>query len=165
MGREVRMVPANWNHPVYFYEGSKIRFVPLFEGRDLTQEMADWDADELKWDAGTLDAEAKQKYGDMSYSEYAGSRPSYDDHMPNWPKEEKTHYMMYEDTSEGTPISPAFSTPEDLAQWLFDNDASSFGKNTSSYESWLAVAKGRWAPSLMVAGSVMINGVDAAGLR
>ena len=67
--------------------------------------------------------------------------PLEEEFMPLWPAEEATHYMMYEDTTEGTPISPAFETPELLARWLVDNKASSFAYSTASYESWLARAK------------------------
>lgn len=49
-----------------------------------------------------------------SYEEYAGPRPDASDYMPDWPEAERTHYQMYENTSEGTPISPVMATPEDL---------------------------------------------------
>ena len=81
--------------------------------------------------------------------------------MPNWPAEQRTHLMMYEDTSEGTPISPAFKTPEELARWLADNNASAFGSDTASYEAWLRVARGGWAPSMVVADGKVQNGVEA----
>lgn len=42
--------------------------------------------------------------------------------------------MIYETCSEGSPISPAFETPEELARWLTDN---SFGSMTATYEQWL----------------------------
>jgi len=79
-----------------------------------------------------------------------------DEYMPPWPAEERTHFMMYEDTTEGTPISPAFETPEELARWLADNGASSFGRMTATYEEWLETCRGGWAPSMVM---------DANGLR
>lgn len=73
-------------------------------------------------------------------------------------------FQMWETTSEGSPISPVFGTPENLARWLADNGASSFGDATASYESWLAVAKGGFAPSaVMVEGVGMMSGVEAVG--
>jgi len=69
--------------------------------------------------------------------------------------------MMYEDTSEGTPISPAFATPEELARWLVDNNASAFGDSTGSYEVWLRVARGGWAPSMVATAAGLTSGVDA----
>ncbi len=85
------------------------------------------------------------------------------DYMPDWPDEECTHIMMYEDTSEGTPISPAFATPAALARWLADTGASAFADQTASYEAWLRVARGGFAPSavMTVPCGPMINGVEA----
>jgi hypothetical protein len=57
-------------------------------------------------------------------------------------------YQMWETTSEGSPISPVFETPEELARWLSGSGASSFGSNTESYETWFKFIKGPgWAPS------------------
>ena len=98
----------------------------------------------------------------MTYEQYRGQRPHRDDYMPNWPVDQRTHLMMYEDTSEGTPLSPAFKTPEELAQWLADTNASAFGSEGASYEAWLRVARGGWAPSLVMSPEHGLkNGVEA----
>ena len=70
--------------------------------------------------------------------------------MPTWAKDEATHYMMYETCTEGTPISPAFATPEELAHWLADAGASAFGNQTATYEQWLSTIKRGWAPSAVM---------------
>jgi len=76
--------------------------------------------------------------------------------------QERTHLVMYETCSEGTPISPAFATPEELAQWLFDNEASAFGSRKGTYEGWLRVAKGGYAPSAVLTDKKGLqSGVDA----
>jgi len=57
-------------------------------------------------------------------------------------------YQLWETTSEGSPMSPVFSTPEELAEWLEFNKASSFGSMTCSYDQWLDFIRGPgWAPS------------------
>lgn len=56
-------------------------------------------------------------------------------------------WQMWQTVSEGSPISPVFKTPEELAQWLADTGASSFGRNTATYEQWFAMIKQGWAPS------------------
>jgi hypothetical protein len=61
--------------------------------------------------------------------------PSIHHYMPEWEEEEKTHIMMY--TSSGTSISPAFETPEELARWLTDTNASAYALSTNTYEQWL----------------------------
>lgn len=69
--------------------------------------------------------------------------------------------MMYETTSEGTPLSPAFETPEELARWCADHGASAFGRQTASYGAWLQVARGAWAPSVIVTpGGGIESGVE-----
>lgn len=167
MGREVRRVPANWQHPKQqtpdYRTGRMVeRYKPLYPGERYQPAVDEWDEECAKWKAGwrpeyCTDAESRA----MTYEQYAGQRPHKDDYMPDWPAEQRTHLMMYEDTSEGTPISPAFETPEELARWLVDNKASAFGSDTGSYEGWLRVARGGWAPSMVVSAAGAVSGVDA----
>lgn len=99
------------------------------------------------------------------YEWWAGecpSRPRRRDYMPDWPIEQRTHLMMYESTSEGTPISPAFATPEELARWLADNGASAFGRDTATYEQWLAMARQGWSVSGVMIDGRMMSGVEFA---
>jgi len=123
MGREVRRVPATWQHP----KNEDGRYVPMYarfgyDAAEIAEGLRDgWLVDEPPY------------YGVAV--------------MPDWPAEERTHLMMYEATSEGTPISPAFETPEELARWLADTGASAFGRETASYEGWLRVARGGYASS------------------
>ena len=93
--------------------------------------------------------------------EWCGQAPDKNDYMPDWPVEQRTHLMMYENISEGTPISPAFATPEELARWLADTNASALGHEGASYEGWLRVAQGGWAPSMVITDGVIASGVDA----
>lgn len=111
MGREVRRVPANWEHP----KNENGNYIPMF-GRSFAQEVADWDEAAAKWEQGLKSdwqGGWKPKDADETfpYSEWAGDRPVESDYMPDWPESERTHYQMYEDTSEGTPISPVMERP------------------------------------------------------
>lgn len=162
MGREVRMVPADWQHPSKIMHGS-LRYIALFDGQDFASRQSDWDSEAAKWAAGEFPSYADEESKKLPYSEWAGERPDPADYMPAWPNAERTHYMMYEDTSEGTPISPAFATPEELAHWLADTGASSFGSSGASYEAWLRVCKGGWAPSMIADASGLRSGVEALG--
>lgn len=58
------------------------------------------------------------------------------------PPPEGPGWQMWETTSEGSPISPVFETPEELARWLADTGASSCGYQTESYETWLGFITG-----------------------
>lgn len=158
MGREVRKVPANWQHPKRFNEHrGEETYVPLYPS-GYAVRAAEWDEEWAKWQEGLRRSydPAGERYipreADETglYTDWAGARPSPDDFMPDWPEAERTHFMMYEDTTEGTPISPAFATPEELARWLADNGASSFGGQTATYEQWLPTCRGGWAPSMVM---------------
>jgi hypothetical protein len=81
--------------------------------------------------------------------------------MPVFPEGTATMLMMYEDTSEGTPISPAFATPEELARWLADSGASAFGNMTATYEQWLATCKAGWSVGMVMQGRRIMSGVEA----
>jgi len=175
MGREVRMVPADWQHPKEWSDYRREeRYVPLYKstGNAFAEADAEWSEGWEQWQKGFAKnygegGEWRPKEPDeigRQYTWYAGRRPSPDDYMPNWPQEQRTHLMMYENTSEGTPISPAFATPEELARWLADNNASAFGGEGASYEAWLRVCKGGYAPSaVFTVGKGLESGVTALG--
>jgi hypothetical protein len=75
-------------------------------------------------------------------------------------------WQLWETTSEGSPISPPCETPEKLAQWLVDNNASSFGSDTLPYETWLKFIKDeQWAPSMVMDGQRLMSGVEASTLH
>lgn len=158
------MVPANWEHPKmeHYIRGETLR--PLHEpSRPVIEMQREWLAESEKWAAGNHPDQIK--YGDTCPStleEWSGSCPDARNYMPFWPDGEKTHFQMYETCSEGTPISPVMHSPEELARWLADNNASSFGKLTSTYEKWLALIVGPGsAPSAIItSGGAIRSGVD-----
>ncbi len=114
-----------------------------------------WLDDAIAWDQG----DEKNKEDFPFYWQYAGNPPDPDYYRPEW-TEEPTHYQMYEDTSEGTPISPVFASPEEVARWCADNRASAMGGMTATYEQWLEVARGAWAPSMVVQDGHVVSGVE-----
>lgn len=153
MSREVRRVPANWQHPKYDAEevaarGDYLRgrYKPLRRGYEA--------------DASDFLALANAK-GLQEAVDYFGQAPNREHYMPDWPDAERTHLMMYETTSEGTPISPSFATPEELARWLADSGASAFGSSGATYEQWLSAARRGWSPSAVMEGGRMMSGVEA----
>lgn len=165
MGREVRMVPPGWQHP----KDENGRYIPLYQG-PYSEAGSDWDEAWAAWQRGEI-----ENYGEgpkwkpkcesalacARYTDWAGARPSPDDYMPDFPEGTATFLCMYEDTSEGTPISPAFETPEELARWLTDNEASAFGSMTATYEQWLSMCKRGWAPSAVMENGRMMSGIEA----
>lgn len=52
-----------------------------------------------------------------------------------WDYKKTNGYQIWQTVSEGSPISPVFLKPEELAKWMTENDKS-VSKGTS-YEAWL----------------------------
>jgi hypothetical protein len=70
-------------------------------------------------------------------------------------------WQMWETTSEGSPISPVFASPEELARWLADTGASTFGSDTTDCDTWLRMINVGWAPSAISGGGKGLrSGVD-----
>ena len=134
MGREVRRVPENWEHP----KDDAGSYIPLI-GASFSDDIEEW-------------KEGRKKY-----------KPVERRYMPDWPEEERTHYQMYETCTEGTPISPTMAGSKELAQWLADTGASAFAFTTATYEQWLAtVNRGGAVSAVISSGRGLESGVVAA---
>lgn len=69
-------------------------------------------------------------------------------------------YQIWETTSEGSPMSPVFSTPEELARWMEKNDTSITEGTT--YDQWMKFILGSgWSPSIVVTNGKVQTGVVA----
>lgn len=166
MGREVRYVTADW----------EAHDEPLFDGVTFPDALECWEVECAEWLEGF-----EKNYGDgpdwkphgkaktvEAFEEWYGEKPDPSDYTSTRPDDDLTHIVMYENTSEGTPISPKFpNTPEgedELARWLADNLASAFAGRTATYEQWLGtIRKGGWAPSAVLTGSTLRSGVALVG--
>jgi hypothetical protein len=164
MSREVRRVPPGWKHP----RNAHGNYIPLYEG-PFSQRAKEWDEEAAMWAKGKRRGygddewvDIEDEYKGLLFEDWDGPRPEKQDYMPEWDEGECTHFMMYETCTEGTPISPAFPTPEELARWLVDNNASAFARQTATYEQWLRVCRGGYAPSAMlIPGKGIVSGVAA----
>src|SRR5574338_986242 len=114
MRKEVRVVPRNWEHP----KDGDNNFIAKLYGFEKF-------LDDLK-------KEINKNGLRKTLKEYVVI--DIDIYMDNDWKDRNLKpelFMMYENTTEGTPISPAFETLEELARWLADNKASSFANMTA----------------------------------
>lgn len=135
MGREIRRVPANWQHP----KNEHGKYIPMVEHITYTAEEIE---------QGLRDGWLKN------------TPPNYGmDVMPQWLDSERTHLQMYENTSEGTPISPVMATADELAHWLEDNKASAFGDMTATYAEWLSTIRLGGSVSMVVQNGQIESGV------
>jgi len=163
MGREVRMVPKDWEHP----KDEKGIYIPLFGG-SFSKRVKDYDEEKEMWEKGFM--RSYKKDDDMwipkedrnyPFEEWSGSRPQEQDYMPDWPEEERTHFQMYENVTEGTPISPPMESPEALVQWLAENGVNAGAFRTATYEQWLRMISRGYAPTLVgIKGAGLISGVE-----
>jgi hypothetical protein len=162
------MVPPDWEHP----RDGLGRYIPLYDGSSdaFAHAIGAWEACKAAWEFGYVEGyedelwvERDSIYGNL-FNDWYGGKPREEEYMPCFENGTATHYMMYESTSEGTPISPAFSTPEELAHWLADTGASAFAGMTAPYESWFSIARGGYAWSMVYSAETGIrSGVEGFG--
>ena len=112
MGREIRRVPPNWEHP----RDEKGQYRPVF---DQTYEEAaqQWANDFLAWENGDNPDRATATPSARYFWEWAGGPPDEEYYRPAF-IDEPTHYQIYETVSEGTPTSPVFATLDEMKDWL-----------------------------------------------
>ncbi len=154
MGREVRRVPATWEHP----RNSMGHHIPLRTG-DFPMVASQWDEGRVKWEEGFVRTHdnrpgaAQWRPRDafvraQDYEEWAGPRPLVETYMPGWPVEQRTHYQLYETTTAGTPLSPPCATTKELAKWLADHHASAGPGFTATEKEWLTMIEGSGSSSI-----------------
>lgn len=72
-------------------------------------------------------------------------------------------WQMWETVTEGSPISPIFETPEELARYLAASEDSGIAGRRVSYDSWMKMIVGDgWAPSMVMTNGQIMSGVEAA---
>jgi len=169
MSREIRRVPANWQHPKGIYKRIdsgcyvfKEEYRPMNQGthedaiKSFEENVKEWMdgwrlwsqglyldygskkkvpiAKKLKeWEQDLIEERKKYKYTDdyraaemmkyrtgiCSWEDVNGDLPRYpnpDDYMP-----EGDWWQVFEEVSEGTPITPPFATAEELIDWMASN--------------------------------------------
>ena len=166
MAFEARRVPPDWRHPL----DAGGRPLPLRDGAELARAIAAWDEGSRQWQRGMrTDAEGGSKAIPLPavagpYEDEQGPRPDPASGMPLWPAAVATHWMMYENTTEGTPVSPACASPEALARWLTRNQVQPLPDRSATYGAWLAVANGAYTFSFVTGVALdVVDGVTAAG--
>lgn len=168
MGREIRRVPANWQHPKYTEDGARHsaqigRYKPMFE-RSYKEALHEWFTENELWESGKHRYQIEHPEYLTEYPRYAsygGEPPNSDYYVPEWKPQEKTWYQVYETVSEGTPVSPPFETQQELVDYLvsngdfWDQDRRKRGNSPMNYEPWTRqqaeafVLGDGWCPSLV----------------
>lgn len=154
MGREIRRVIPNWEHPKR-EDGS---YQPMYN--ETYKEAADdWIHNFLLWQKG--EHPDQLKYQDENeilneyYWEWAGMPPHkkyYKYYLPET-EQEKTWYQAYETVSEGTPVTPPFATKEELIDYLVDHGDfwdQQRGNGGWSRENAQSFVEKEWAPTMII---------------
>jgi hypothetical protein len=178
MGREIRKVPANWQHPVVGDDYGRLRKKPMFD-RQYEVACTEWLADFDRIRAGDLKGYEVECYP-LGVCQWAADNhaPSPDDYRP-WPDDEAVWWQLWETVSEGTPVTPAFASADELIDYLaqhgdewdqkrcIEPDWVSLWGGVPGVSGWGRERAERfvrhvgWAPSMVIADGKIMTGVEA----
>jgi hypothetical protein len=136
MGRELRRVPENWEHPKNDYG----KYQPMYN-KYYGDALNEWLKQHNQWEDGThpdlIDKpERKEKY--PFYAEWGGNPPDISYYQTRkYTDEELTHIQLYETTTEGTPKSPVFKADQldELCEFAAEN-CTTFASFKATKEEW-----------------------------
>lgn len=149
MGREIRRVPIDWEHPK-----NERGYMPMFD-QTHAQAVAEWDNDRYAFMHDPDEQAKAEQAGCASFADWHGDRPVDDGYYrPEWPEDTATAYQVYETVTEGTPTSPVFNLEADLRSWLISQ-----GHSEDATDKFIEM---KWAPSMIFSGrSGVVMGIDA----
>lgn len=177
MGREIRRVPANWQHPMIDKPNYRRNIMdqvyqPLYD-REFAPAMREWIAEWDAWERGERPSYCSDENKNMQFWEWSGPPPDPTYYRPAWKPEDMTWYQVYETVSEGTPVTPPFATREELVEYLVANGDFWDQKRRAEGNSFMECAPwkrkdaeafvfgGGYAPSLVVIDGKVMSGVEA----
>ena len=147
MGREIRRVPANWEHPKK-HNGD---YQPLYDN-DFDTAANKWEFEYEFWKTGKHPDQLRDPdLRTRKFWEWWEAPPDRDYYHPKW--DNADWYQVYETVSEGTPVTPPFATKDELIDYLvangdfWDQRRGSGGWDRRNAESFVA---DEWAPSFVV---------------
>ena len=131
MGREIRRVPKEWQHP----KDESGHYLALYD-EDYESALEQYQRCPTDWDSIPPDPDY--------------FRQAWDDDNP------ATHYQVYQDVSEGTPVSPVFASLDEMVAWLIGEGYSEHAANK--------FAQLGWAPSMMFSPDKGLSGIGIHSL-
>ncbi len=120
MARELRIVSKDWVHP----KTEDGRYIPLL-ANTYSEDLMEWHHRKRSWEQGLIivdGSKLREKTNEekgLTFESFYGEIPNPGSYMPLFDKAKRTHLQIYENTSEGTPLSPVFSKNdfELLLEW------------------------------------------------
>lgn len=162
MGREIRMVPPNWQHS----KNDRGHLQPMHD-RSFADEFTQWLADFDRVRAGSLTDLERECYAEPGMNPLAewlrdeGTPPNPAYYRP-WRDDEATWFQVWETVSEGTPVTPPFASRSELVDYLVaggDDWDRKRGTGGYSREQAEAFVNAGWAPSMVISSGKMATGI------
>jgi len=148
MGREIRRVPPNWEHP----KDSAGKFKPMYD-KTYHEEAIAW-------------IEGFNSFKPTKHCKYyweCDFPPDEDYYIP-YTKDEAIWYQVYETVTEGTPCTPPFETQDELVKHLVEHGESynTYCKGGIDPESAKRfVYETQCCPSLVVTNGQFLSGIES----
>jgi len=149
MGREIRRVPSDWQHP----KDVVGHYIPMLD-TTFDEAFHEWAEEYELWKAGNHPDQQKYNPG-CPFWEWHGPPPRPGCHRPEF-ESEPTHYQIYETVSEGTPTSPIFATLGEMKEWLIEQD---YSRHAAS-----RFINSGWAPSMIFRPDKGMSGIGIHSL-
>ena len=146
MGREIRRVPANWEHP----KDDDGKYKPLLD-EDFETKAREWLDNCIAWDNGTHEDAVEHKNDCPFFWQWGGDPPDENYCRPRF--ESAEWYQVYETVSEGTPVTPPFATKQELVNYLVQHGDfwdQRRGQGGWNREAAMQFVEREWAPSGML---------------
>lgn len=148
MGREIRRVPPNWEHP----RDDKGQYIPMYDD-DFDSRLTRWLSEYELWKKGQHpDQKEDPERMNMKFWEWDGGPPDPESYRPKFDVE-PTWFQVYETVSEGTPVTPPFSTKKELVDYLIQHGDFSdqrYHEGTWSKANAEAFVEREYAPSMLI---------------
>lgn len=167
MGREIRRVPPNWQHPKEMGRNGKEDYKRLLD-EDFDSAAKEWKEEFAKWESGDFPSHASDESKALEFWEWHGRPPDRDSYRPAWKEGEATWFQVYETVSEGTPVSPPFATREELVEYLVahgDFWSQQRGQGGFSRKAAEQFVKDEYAPSMISANGKVTVGIETAAIK
>jgi hypothetical protein len=183
MGREIRKVPPNWEHPKYTSNDAPFSnrvggYKPMYN-RTFAVAASEWKEGFAAWERGERPDYCTDESRALEFWEWDAAPPDREYYRP-YKDDDATWFQVFETVSEGTPVTPPFATREELVEYLIRHgdfwqqkrwrDGDTFmqpeppGYSRSNAESF--VLGDGYAPSMIVihsaSGNQVLHGINAA---
>lgn len=154
MGREIRKVPPNWEHPL----DDNGELQPMHNS-NYEEIFEQWLSNFDRIRKGNLDDFEKKCYPNGLRDWLADEQPPNPEYYRWYKDDEATWFQLYETVSEGTPLSPPFATKEELVDYL-TREGDTWSRMPWSREKAEAFVEQGWVPSMIMTGGKIIMGED-----